>query len=206
MSNVDQQRARKIKEIRSNLPYFAELCLKIKYKGKDRSKAGKIEPFVFNKAQWYIHEKIEEQKRRTGKVRALILKGRQQGASTYTSARFFHKTIFVPGTGTFILSHQAKTTGPLFDMVKRFLKYMPEVIAPEVDTANKNQIKFSDLESEYTVGTAGNEDLGRGLLLNSSIVLRLLGTERQTISKQDCSKRCLMQTTQRSSTRAQLMA
>jgi len=165
MSNVDQQRARKIKEIRSNLPYFAELCLKIKYKGKDRSKAGKIEPFVFNKAQWYIHEKIEEQKRRTGKVRALILKGRQQGASTYTSARFFHKTIFVPGTGTFILSHQAKTTGPLFDMVKRFLKYMPEVIAPEVDTANKNQIKFSDLESEYTVGTAGNEDLGRGLTI-----------------------------------------
>lgn len=159
MTSVNQERVQKMREIQANLPYFAERCLTIKDKG------GRLVPFRFNRAQRYIHTKLQEQKRLTGKVRALILKGRQQGASTYTSARFFHKTIFVPGTGTFILSHQAKTTGPLFDMVKRYLKYMPEVIAPEVDTANKNQIKFADLESEYTVGTAGNEDLGRGLTI-----------------------------------------
>ncbi|MCH7524419.1 MAG: hypothetical protein IIC74_05270, partial [Bacteroidetes bacterium] len=123
------------------------------------NKAGNFISFKFNKAQQHIHARLEEQKKRTGRVRALILKGRQQGASTYTAARFFHKSIFKHGTGTFILSHQAKTTGPLFDMVKRCLKYMPEVLTPEIDTANKNQIKFDELESEYTVGTAGNEDL-----------------------------------------------
>jgi hypothetical protein len=37
-----------------------------------------------NKAQLYIHERLEAQRQgETGKVRALILKGRQQGASTY---------------------------------------------------------------------------------------------------------------------------
>jgi hypothetical protein len=148
-----------MKGLQNNLPYFAGSCLIIKDKG------GQLVPFKFNKAQRYIHAKLEEQKKRTGKVRALILKGRQQGASTYTSARYFHKTIFIPGTGTFILSHQAKTTGPLFDMVKRFHKNMDEAVAPEIDTSNKNQIKFAGMESEYTVGTAGNEDLGRGLTI-----------------------------------------
>ena len=162
MTSTDEQmkrRREKMRHIRENLPFFAEHCLHIK------NEDGQIVPFKLNRTQKYIHQKLEEQKARTGKVRALILKGRQQGASTYTAARFFHRTVFEPGTGTFILSHQAKTTGPLFDMVKRFLKYMPEPLAPIIDTSNKNQIKFAELESEYTVGTAGNEDLGRGLTI-----------------------------------------
>ena len=62
MSNVDQQRARKIKEIRSNLPYFAELCLKIKYKGKDRSKAGKIEPSYLTKLNGISMKRLRSRK------------------------------------------------------------------------------------------------------------------------------------------------
>lgn len=159
MQNQEERRRQTLMYLQDNLPYFASTCLNIK------NKKGQIVPFRFNKAQLYAHSRLEEQKKKTGKVRALILKGRQQGISTYTSARFFHKTVFIPGTGTFILSHEAKTTGPLFDMVKRYIKYMPEAIAPEIDTSNKNQMKFSELESEYTVGTAGNEDLGRGLTI-----------------------------------------
>jgi len=159
INNRQNERAKRLNDLKNQLPYFASQCLTIK------DKAGALVPFNFNRAQRYTHQRLEEQKARIGKVRALLLKGRQQGMSTYTSARFFHKTIFVPGTGTFILSHQAKTTGPLFDMVKRYLRYMPEIIAPTVDAANKNQIKFSEIESEYTVGTAGNEDLGRGLTI-----------------------------------------
>ena len=157
--NMVRERKKKLELLKTNLPFFAENCLTIK------DKRGQLVPFKFNRAQLHIHKQIEEQRRKTGKVRVLILKGRQQGASTYTSARFFQKTVFISGTGTFILSHQAKTTGPLFDMVKRYLKYMPEVLVPEIDTSNKNQIKFGNLESEYTVGTAGNEDLGRGLTI-----------------------------------------
>ena len=150
----------RFRQLKSNLTYCASKCMTIKNKG------GQLVPFVFNKAQEYTHNKLEKQKRETGKVRAIILKGRQQGISTYVSARFFHKTVFNPGTGTFILSHQAKTTGPLFEMVKRYMRNFPQQkILPEVDASNRNQIKFTSIESEYTVGTAGNEDIGRGMTI-----------------------------------------
>lgn len=61
------------KKLRDNFIHYANKCLKI------RTKSGAIEPLVLNKAQLYIHEKLEAQKGATGKVRALVLKGRQQG-------------------------------------------------------------------------------------------------------------------------------
>jgi len=165
---IQDRRKQKLKLLRDNLPFFAKTALKI------RTKQGSLDPFVLNRAQLYVHQKLEEQKRKTGKVRAIILKGRQQGMSTYVAARFYHQTIFHPESTTFILSHQAKTTGPLFDMVKRYHEHMPTGLSPDTDTANKNQLKFAfpnpsnddkKLISEYTVGTAGNEDIGRGFTI-----------------------------------------
>lgn len=163
-----RRRAKTSKLLKENLTFFAKSTLKI------RTKEGLLEPFVFNRAQLYVHQKLEEQKKKMGFVRALILKGRQQGMSTYTAARFYHKTSGIPESSAFILSHQAKTTGPLFDIVKRYHNNMPSVLAPDTDTANKNQLKFAwpnpedpekKLISEYTVGTAGNEDIGRGFTI-----------------------------------------
>jgi len=145
--------------IQSDLPTFARHCLKI------RDKQGKIVPLEFNEAQLYIHRKLEEQKSKLGFVRAVVLKGRQQGMSTYVAARYFHQTLLVRGSTTFILSHESKSTGALFDMVKRFHDNLPAGLSPGLDAANKNQIKFSGTESEYTVGTAGNEDIGRSMTI-----------------------------------------
>ncbi len=61
------------KKLKENFPHYAAKCLKI------RTKSGSIEPFVLNKAQKHIHALLETQKALTGKVRAIILKGRQQG-------------------------------------------------------------------------------------------------------------------------------
>lgn len=155
---TDRRRAHRLRQLKDDLPFFSKKCLTI------RDKTGTLIPFGFNKAQIYAHRRLEDQKLSTGKVRALVLKGRQQGMSTYVSARFFHNTIFNPGCTTFILSHEAKTTGPLFDMVKRYYDHLPPVLAPELETANKNQLKLSN-GSEYTVGTAGNEDIGRGFTI-----------------------------------------
>jgi hypothetical protein len=88
--------------LRSDLPYFAERCLKV------RPKAGSLAPFVFNPAQLEIHRRIEEQKAKTGRVRVIILKARQLGISTYVSARFFHRCLFEPGLRTFILGHERR--------------------------------------------------------------------------------------------------
>jgi hypothetical protein len=56
--------------LRDDLEFYARNCLKI------RTKTGATEPFTFNRAQTYIHERLEEQRSRAGRVRALILKGR----------------------------------------------------------------------------------------------------------------------------------
>ena len=45
--------------LRSDLPYFAEHCLKL------RPKTGSLAPFLFNPAQLELHRRIEEQKAKT---------------------------------------------------------------------------------------------------------------------------------------------
>jgi hypothetical protein len=77
--------------LKNELAHYAARCLKI------RTKAGKIEPLLFNRMQQYLHNKIEDHAKRNGRVRALILKARQQGCSTYIGARFYHKATHARG-------------------------------------------------------------------------------------------------------------
>lgn len=127
-----------------------------------KDKEGNVISFVLNRAQQYIHNKLEEQKRTLGRVRACILKGRQQGCSTYVSARFFHRTTRNKGISTFILSHEGKTTDKLFRMVDRYQENINDALKPEEGAANRYQKTYPRLDSDYAVGTAGNENVGRG--------------------------------------------
>ena len=72
--------------LKTELPYYAKHCLKI------RDKSGKLIPFIFNRAQTYLHARLEEQRKKTGRVRAVLVKGRQLGSTTYVSARYFHRS------------------------------------------------------------------------------------------------------------------
>jgi hypothetical protein len=139
-----------------DLEFFARVCLRIKAK-----EGGDVQPFVFNKAQQYLHYRIEEHKRQRGNVRVLILKGRQQGCSTYVAARFFHKAVRGSGQSVYILSHEASTTLKLFAIAKRFYQNMHEAVRPKIVKDNEKSIIFS-VNSEYSVGTAGNKNTGRG--------------------------------------------
>jgi hypothetical protein len=143
--------------LQTNLPFFSKVVLKIKNK-----ESGQIQPFIFNRAQEYLHFRIEKQKKEKGRVRIIILKGRQQGMSTYAAARGYHLSTRNRGKAVFILSHEYQTTNKLFAMVDRFQHHCPEAIKPHTDVYNNKQIKFDRLDSEYTTGTAGNEDVGRG--------------------------------------------
>ena len=120
--------------LRSDLRYFAEHCLKL------RPKSGSLAPFIFNPAQLELHRQIEEQKARTGKVRCIILKGRQLGISTYVAARFFHRCLFEPGLRTFILGHERRASTNLFEMVKRYYENLPDDVRPTVGTFNAESL------------------------------------------------------------------
>ena len=156
---VYTERERAFQLLQNDTPTFSKYCLKI------RDKSGKIIPLVFNDPQLFVHRMLEDQKQKQGFVRAVIMKGRQEGVTTYIQARFFQKTLMRRGTTTFILSHEAKSTDNIFSMTKRYHDNLPGGMSPGLDTANKNQMKFAGTESEYTVGTAGNEDVGRSLTI-----------------------------------------
>ena len=140
----------------NDFPFYSRWCLKI------RTKPGSLESFIFNKAQEYLHQKVEEQRQATGRVRVLILKGRQQGMSTYIGGRFYWLTTHNKGKSTFILSHAADTTERLFSIIDRFYRNTPDPVKMNTDVANSRRMVFSGLGSEYFVGTAGNDDVGRG--------------------------------------------
>ncbi len=145
----------KLIRILKSLPLFAKNFLKI------RTKSGRIEPFVFNRAQEYLHGRLEEQKAATGKVRALVLKGRQQGCSTYVQARDFYVVSTTRGMKAFIITHEAEATKNLFDMTKRYNDELPDGLIPKPDTSSVKELKFNTLGSSYAVGTAGNKSVGR---------------------------------------------
>ena len=144
------------KRLTEDYSFYSRWCLKI------RTKGGDVAPFVFNRAQEYLHQQVEKQLMETGKVRCIVLKGRQQGMSTYIGGRFYWKTTHLAGKSTFILSHQSDTTERLFSIIERFHKNVPDPVKMETDVANRRRMVFSGLGSEYFVGTAGNEEVGRG--------------------------------------------
>lgn len=141
--------------LRSEFELYAPRALKI------RTKQGEIRPLRLNRAQLYIHAQIEAQKARTGRVRALCLKGRQQGASTYICARFYWKTSGEFGKQTFILTHEQDATDNLFDMVKRYHEHAPSELKPQTAADNAKELWFNVLDSRYKVATAGAKATGR---------------------------------------------
>jgi hypothetical protein len=112
-----------------------------------------------NKAQLFLYQKMEDQKRRTGKVRGIIGKGRQTGGSTYVGARFYHQTSMNPGVQTFILTHEQKASDNLFKMVETFHANNP--LKPNTGASNAKELVFDKLRSGYSVGTAGTKAVGR---------------------------------------------
>lgn len=143
------------REFYDNFQQYAKYCLFI------RTKTGAIKPLILNKAQEHIHKCLEMQKRQTGRVRAIILKGRQQGCSTYVSGRFYHTVTHSTGTRVFILAHEAEATSNLFDMASRYHENVPQFLRVSCSKANSKELYFDKLDSGYKVGTAGNKKTGR---------------------------------------------
>lgn len=128
---------------------------------KIRDKYGKITPFIWNTAQRMLHTKIEAQLAQTGYVRALVLKGRQQGCSTWVGARFYKKTSTQVGKRCMILTHLDAATDNLFGMAKTYWELSDEVFRPSIKANNGSELSFKKLRSGYKVATAGSKHAGR---------------------------------------------
>ncbi len=146
----------KRQQLKDDFEFYSRNCLRI------RTKHQGLMPLVLNSAQKHIHDKLQAQIQKTGRVRAIILKGRQQGMSTYVEGRFLWKTTHNKGVRAFILTHEGESTNALFEMTERYYSNLPEFVKPSVGAANAKELHFDLLDSGYKIGTAGNKAVGRG--------------------------------------------
>lgn len=155
MSSMSKKQRELRQQLKDNYQFYAPKALKI------RTKDGSVTPFSFNLAQKYLHERLEAQLEEQGFVRALVLKGRQMGISTYIGGRFYHKCTHRKGTYVFILTHEQGATDNLFGMVDRYHENCPSSVKPQTGAANAKELSFDKLDSGYKVGTAGTKAVGR---------------------------------------------
>jgi hypothetical protein len=152
------KRRDKLTQYKTNFELFANEQIKIL--PKDSSKG--FVPLTFNAAQKIAHDRIEQQLRETGKVRAIILKARQQGLSTYTTARVFWKSYFNAYNKSVVMAHDSATSDALFAMSRNTIDNMPKEFRPEFKKSNAKEIMFEHNDSGYRLYTAGSPEAGRG--------------------------------------------
>ncbi|MBC6414684.1 MAG: hypothetical protein GDA45_07395 [Chromatiales bacterium] len=159
------EKRQKLKEYSQDFPKFAKEQIQIITKDATQG----FVPFELNDAQIYITEKLEEQRRKTGKVRAIILKARQQGISTYCAGRVFWKTYFLSHTRSVVMAHDSATSDALFNMSKNLIKNMAGELKPDEEKSNAKEIvirspayKDNEAKGSYRLYTAGSPEAGRG--------------------------------------------
>lgn len=149
------EQGERLKRLRDDFDFFARHVLRIK------TKSGAIVPFKLNEAQRRLHNALEKQRRETGRVRAIVLKGRQMGCSTYVQGRFYWRLWGSKGLNAFILTHEQAATDNLFKMTKRYHDAVPDWARHETAAANAKELVFAGRDCSYAVATAGTKEVGR---------------------------------------------
>ncbi len=135
------------------------------------TKAAGLVPFDFNGAQELVHERLAKQRRETGRIRAIFLKARQLGMSTYVAARFFRAINMRPRLRGLVMADEVPRAGELFMVYERFERELPDWIRPRRKYAVKRTEMTFDarvygLGSMITVKTARDKMAGRAVTLH----------------------------------------
>lgn len=127
-----------------------------------KTKDGQLVPLGDgNIGQRYLHDKLEEQRKKYGWVRAVVPKARQVGCSTYINGRFYWRTSRRPHTSAFVLSHEGDSTTAIFNMVRRYDDHVQPALRPKRGADNPRAMDWPGIGSDYSAATAKNDQAGR---------------------------------------------
>tara|TARA_R110002012_G_scaffold167968_1_gene331365 strand:+ start:714 stop:2384 length:1671 start_codon:yes stop_codon:yes gene_type:complete len=165
----EKNKRKKLNSYKDNFTDFASDNIKIITKDARRGFVN----FTFNDCQKKITEILDEQLSTNGKVRAIILKARQQGISTYCAGRVFWKTYFTPHARSVVMAHDSATSDALFNMSRNIIRNMDSLYKPTELRSNAKEIVISSPHfkkdttgekpvSSYRLYTAGSPEAGRG--------------------------------------------
>ena len=144
------------KRLRDDFTFYCQTCVKI------RTKDGTIAPLILNRVQKRLVERIIDQQERTGKVRLVVVKARQQGLSTVISAWQYWWLSQRKAQKGLVMAHVADSTTTLFDMYHRIHQNVPKVVQPSTKYSSRTELVFSELDSALRVATAGGKGVARG--------------------------------------------
>lgn len=145
-----------------------------------RQRGGSTDFLIANAAQ-------REFERRKGRHN-IVLKARQMGITTWIAARFFLRTVTMPGTTTLQVAHTRAAAESIFRIVQRMWEELPVELRRgplRRSRANAGMMIFPALDSEFRIASACDEGVGRGLTvhnLHCSEVSRWSGDAAETLA------------------------
>lgn len=149
-----------IGRLRQNLDLYCRAALVI------RTKLAQFKPLELNEAQRIVQHELSTQLKETGRIRAIVLKARQEGVSTLVAARFFRAIHLWPGIVAMVIADSLTRAGALYDIYDRYYNNLPPELKPNrVRRANQRSVKF-DHDSELMVRPATDKEAGRAITLH----------------------------------------
>ena len=159
---VDQVRA----EILANPVKYAPEIGRIVPKGRELG----VIPLQPKSGQIALEEKLAEQRAAGKPERAIILKARQVGMSTWIQFRMILASVLKAHTNAMTVLHEDDAVRKLFRMADRYQRNLPPEIRPEIRSHKTNDYMHfaqkgdvTDLwpDSMFELSTAGNPEGGR---------------------------------------------
>lgn len=114
----------------------------------------------FNPVQTHLHAAMQDQWKRTGKIRMVFGKARQVGASTLIRALSFHRTAFRNHVNALLVAHSEPDAMELFQLDTGFYDALPMQLRPELKYRSKSKMEFTNRNSKLLVNHAQNMHVG----------------------------------------------
>lgn len=164
------------RRLKDDYPFYAQTCLRI----VDR---GKLVPFHMRPAQLRLWEELRRQREAGLPMRAIILKARKLGFSTFAQGLLVQRTTLKRLHRSITVAHNQTTAGAIVEMAELMYGALPDVEDPELTLrppiANRRRLKeirfgapdrftrFNEREfgtghSSLMVDTAREFEAGRG--------------------------------------------
>lgn len=140
----------------TDFAFYARHCIQI------RTKQGTIVPLELNSIQQRFLKAIVAQQTRSGMVRMVVLKARQQGLSTVITAWQYWWLSQHRAQKGLVMAHEATSTTSLFDMYRRCHDNVPAMLRPHAKYSSRGEMQFDKLDTGLRVATAGGRGVARG--------------------------------------------
>lgn len=113
-----------------------------------------------NAVQRELHARVQDQWKRTGKIRQVIGKSRQVGSSTYWRAQSFSRTAFHDHINALLVAHSEPDAMELFQLDTGFYDALPKPLQPVLKYRSKSKMEFTNRNSKLLVNHAQNMNVG----------------------------------------------